>query len=156
MKILPFLLTSIDFLFYNRVVGDTMNKKDGPLKLQVTRLVLKKDLGYSLSDKEQEQIEEMTEEEMILVRNNLLKNIRDHYLALDTLEEYLEDLKEEEYRNYLSSHKNPEEVEMHVEKLAELEGKYTQMIINIANQKSSKEDLLGPSIHETYGHNRTM
>ncbi len=128
-----------------------MKVNDEVLKLRTTRLILKHDLGYSMSEEENEWIAMMTEEEIRMIRGNLLKNIRNQILCIDVFEEYLNQLKDEEFQKYMASEGASCDLSCQLEKCAELEGKCNRMIINIAQGMANVESLLGPSIHETYG-----
>lgn len=117
----------------------------------VARLIIKKDLQYRLTDEEEAFFNDMDEVEKITVRRNILNNIRDGVLPLDVLEDALEELKDSEYRRYLANEGIDRDIEEQTLYLEEIEGKCTRMTINLANENSSVESLLGPNIHETYG-----
>lgn len=124
---------------------------NGVLKLKTMRLVLKDDLNYKMTEEEKALYAEMNEEEKKIVRRNLLMNIRNKILSLDVLEEFLEQLKNEEYQRYMMNEGKNCDVETQMEQVEAFENNYSRMVINIACEKSNEEDLLGPSIHETYG-----
>lgn len=119
--------------------------------LSVTKLIIKNDLQYRLTDEESKFLNTMEKVEIESIRRNILKNIRDGLLPLDFLEEFLTGLTNEEYKNYLSNEGHGKDVEEQALYLEKIEGKCNQMIINLAQEKSSVSDLLGPNIHETYG-----
>lgn len=114
-------------------------------------IVLKNDLQYVLNRQEQTVFFKMTDEEVSNVRGSILKSIQNKDLSLDVLEDYLTELKDQEYLRYLTNEGKNVKIEVQMEKLAELEGKCTQMVINIAKGMSSQKNLLGPCIHDTYG-----
>ncbi len=115
------------------------------------RLILKYDLGYTLDEKEERLFLEMDASERAQVRDAILNSIKEEDLCIDVFEDYLNDLKTEEYNKYLTTEGSYSDIEVQMERLAELEGKCTQMVINIAKNRVSRENLLGPTIHETYG-----
>lgn len=116
-----------------------------------TRLVVKRDLEYPILEEEQNLLSEMTPDEICMVRKNILNSIRYEDLCIDVFEDYLNDLKDAEYRRYLAQEGASMSVESQMERLAYLEGKCNQMVINIAKGASNVEGLLGPNIHDTYG-----
>lgn len=116
-----------------------------------SRLILKHDLGYTFNEEEQKLFSEMDPFEKEIVRGSILNSIKNEDLCIDVFEEYLNDLKAEEYNRYMLTEGAQLDVSEQMEKLAELEGKCTQMVINIAKNRVSREDLLGPTIHDTYG-----
>lgn len=114
-------------------------------------LVLKNDLQYVMNDEEKSFFLKMTSDEIACTRKQILNSIQNKDLSLDVLEDYINYLKDVEYRRYLNQEGRTLTLSMQMEKLTELEGKCTQMIINIAKGMSTCENLLGPSVHDTYG-----
>lgn len=121
--------------------------------LNVTKLIIKNDLQYRLSDEEKSFLDTMELDEVRAIRKNILKNIRDGLLPLDILEDALEELKNSEYKYYLNNEGKNLDIEEQALYLEQIEGKCIRMIINLAKQNSTITDLLGPNIHETYGVN---
>lgn len=114
-------------------------------------LVLKKELGFVLTEEEQQIADEMSAEEFSLCRKKVLELVQlEQKLPLDQLEERIYVLRDEEYRRLLRGMQE-EDIESKMEVEASLDKKCNQMIINIATGKSNSESLLGPSIRETYG-----
>jgi len=119
--------------------------------LNVTKLIIKNDLQYKLSDEEKNFLNTLSINEVQTIRKNIIKNIREGLLPIDVFEDALEELKNTEYKNYMNNEGIGQDVETQTLFLEEIEGKCSRMIINIAKQNSTKEDLLGPNIHDTYG-----
>lgn len=119
--------------------------------VSITRLIIKNDLQFKLTEEENKFFLSMEESEKKTVRKNVLNNIREGVLPLDILEDALEELKINEYKRYLSEEGLNKDIEEQTLFLEEIEGMCTRMTINLANENSDVENLLGPNIHETYG-----
>lgn len=117
----------------------------------ITEIILKKDLEYKLNKKEKEFLNTKNEEDLKSIRENILKNIKDGMLPIDFIEDALIEMKDSEYKNYLSEEGLGKDIEEQALYLEEIEGKCSRMIINLAKGNSTSDNLLGPSIHETYG-----
>lgn len=122
--------------------------------LSITKLILKHDLQYELTNEEQRFFDTMEQDEIISIRKNIIKNIRGGMLPIDFLEDVLEELKNSEYKKYLSGRGLGKDVKEQTVYLERIEGNCNRMIINLAKDASKPTDdcgLLGPDIHDTYG-----
>ncbi len=104
--------------------------------------ILKNDLSFSFSKEEVPRKESIQDVELENLRKNLLDSIRSHRLAIDVLEERLEELKKQEFCLHLQKGTS---------KISELEEqldrKCTKLLINLVKGNATVKSLLDPSSH---------
>ena len=113
-------------------------------------IAIKKDLSFHLTEKEQKLAEKMTDKDFRNYRRILLESYKNGEIPLDKIEEYLEQIKQEEKKICFNELKT-NDLERLVELDAELDSKTAALILAFVKEEANEISLLGNNPEELVG-----